>query len=111
MYKNKFKALKEAASEYYKKKDYPNGLASLQKAFELAPNEVELGDKYNIACFYSLIEDKENAFRYLNMIIDMKYGNYKYIKKDEDFVNLYSDKRWEAILAKVKKNEELASKK
>lgn len=104
LYQNKVKALKEAANQYYKKKDYQNGIASLKKAFELAPNEIELGDKYNIACFYALVEDKENAFQYLKKVINMKYDNYDHIKKDKDFVNLYSDPRWEKILNAVKEN-------
>lgn len=111
LYKNKFKAFKEVAFIHYNKKEYDKGLENLKLAFEVAPEEVDESDRYNISCFYALVNDTEKAFYYLNMIVDKKYKDYKQIKKDEDFINLYSDKRWGKILAGVKNNEELANKK
>lgn len=111
LYKNKFNALKEEAFIHYNKKEYAKGLESLKLAFEVAPEQVDRDDRYNMACFYALLNDTENAFHYLNSIADMKYKNYAHIKKDKDLISLYSDKRWEEVLSAVKKNEELASKK
>lgn len=111
LYKNKYKALLEDGTDYYKKKAFAKALKSFEKAFASAPKQVREGDRYNIACFYALVNDSENAFRYLQIIADSKYDNYKHITTDTDFNSLHKDKRWEGILAKVKMNEESASKK
>ena len=91
LYKNKFENLKDIAFSHYKKKEYAKGLENLKLAFEVAPEKVDEGDRYNIACFYALVNDTEKAFHYLNMIVERKYKDYKHIKKDEDLVSLYSD--------------------
>lgn len=110
LYRSKFKNYKDASFVHYKRKEYKKGIKNLQLAFEAAPEEVDVDDKYDMACFYSLLDDTENAFRYLDMVVEMKYKNYEYMEKDKDFVKLYSDDRWVKIINAVKKNDELAKK-
>jgi tetratricopeptide (TPR) repeat protein len=52
---------------------------------------------YNIACAYSLMNDRTQALIYLRYAVRCGYGNLAYIKKDADLANLRKDPSWEKI--------------
>lgn len=61
---------------------------------------------YNLACYYSLIKEKDLAIKWLEKTIVMDYTNKMgelskdRINKDKDFDNIRKDKRYKAILKK-----------
>ncbi len=56
---------------------------------------------YNLACLHSLLNEKDSAFKYLNIAIpiDAKI-NREYIENDTKLDNLKSDPRFEELLNK-----------
>ncbi|NDV96063.1 hypothetical protein D0T84_14240 [Dysgonomonas sp. 521] len=61
---------------------------------------------YNLACYYSLVNEKDLAIKWLEKTIVMNYTSKMSelskdrINKDEDFDNIRKDKRYKAILKK-----------
>jgi predicted esterase len=60
---------------------------------------------YNVACMYSLLGKKDDAFRYLERSIELggvAPDMAAQIKSDSDFDNIRDDPRYAAIIAKLK---------
>lgn len=57
---------------------------------------------YNIACHYSIANNKDEAFKYLDAAIDAGYNNYYNMKADKDFTNIRGDKRYDGMLERVR---------
>lgn len=86
------KLLDEFTTEYNKldsgtKKGYSN---HLQNAF------------YNLACTYSIINNKPKALHYLKKSIDAGAGNYTHIQNDKDLDNIRNEKEYKKIVASVR---------
>jgi hypothetical protein len=64
------------------KKDLNKYLTSLQEA--LTTDSTNPTTHFNLACFYSLIEDKDNAYKYLTEAVKNGYKNLKNIKTEPD---------------------------
>ena len=58
---------------------------------------------YNLACFQSLLKKKGEAIKNLELAYDNGFQDYNHMMNDTDLDNLRSDKRFKAVLAKVKK--------
>jgi len=54
---------------------------------------------YNLACCYSLMNDVEKAFAYLDKALFYGYRNVENIKSDTDFINLRADSRYKNLTA------------
>lgn len=63
-------------------KDLNKYLSSLQKS--LSKNSKDPNIHFDLACFYSLIEDKENAYKHLNSAVKNGYKNLNNIKTTPD---------------------------
>lgn len=57
---------------------------------------------YDVACMYSLEDDKKNAFKYLEAAIEDGYNDYDNMKVDSDLINLHADKRYTTLLQHVR---------
>ncbi|MFH1419495.1 MAG: dienelactone hydrolase family protein [Planctomycetota bacterium] len=60
---------------------------------------------YNVACMYSLLDNKDDAFRYLDRAVELgglQADMVALIKGDSDFDNLRDDPRYDRILKKAK---------
>lgn len=81
--------------------DNENGKNILQKAKEVAEKAFSMdGDAYNLACVYSLLDEKEEALKYLKKVLKNKQIAIGHIdkdrdwdkyKEDEDFTNLLNE--------------------
>lgn len=111
LYGSEYELLKDKMKSLYKKKEYAKSLKTYQTVFEKHVDKIDHGDHFDIACLYSLTNNSDKAFNHLQVFADTNYKKPKNLIKDTDFNNLHDDKRWEEILVKVKKNEELAGKK
>lgn len=68
------------------------------KAYELE-NETGL---YNLACLYSLLDEKEEAFKWFEKTMQIPIYTRESIESDSDFDNLRQDPRFEALLNKYR---------
>ncbi len=89
------------AEVYY---EYANVLSSV-KRFHDAIKAYEISLKleykrpelvlYNIACSYSLLNDVENTYKYLEKAIQKGYKAFEYMEKDPDLKNVREKNKWE----------------
>lgn len=64
-------------------------------------------DGYNAAAFWSLVNEPDSAFFYLNKIVNSETNHFTDLKKistDKDFTTLHSDLRWQTLIEQIKKN-------
>lgn len=101
--------LVKKASELYNAQDYEKSALTYSDAFKANGWKGTLNDRYNAACSWALANNPDSAFSHLNCIATyMNYVDYGHIKGDPDLKSLYTDKRWQPILAAVKANKDKA---
>ncbi|HEV7747781.1 MAG TPA: tetratricopeptide repeat protein [Pyrinomonadaceae bacterium] len=86
-----------------------------EEAIEAFKRAADLGHRkatamYNIACGYSLLNDKENALVWLQQALDNGFEGADYLWDDSDLDPLRSDSRFKQILASVPRNDEAERK-
>ncbi len=84
----------------YSAKDYTKALdigLRIHKA-----DKDDSGMQYNIACVYSLIGDSDNAIDWLGSAIKAGFRDVNHISKDEDFVNIREDARFQKLLSDLR---------
>lgn len=70
---------------------------AINEFYKLISQEPEVNDHiYNLACIFSVINQKDSAFKYLRSAIEA--DSTAYPVTDPDFFNLISDKRWNEIV-------------
>ena len=79
----------------YLRRRYEEAKKAYKKAIEINPMYPD--PYYNLACLFSLQQNKEQAFRYLNMAFLNGYIDVQTLETDHDLDNLRSDKRFRAI--------------
>ena len=84
--------------EAYKAKDYPKFLDCFIKLDSLRSNNAAI--MYNLACAYSLNENKEEAIKYLRKYISINANAN--IEKDNDFNNIKNSSEFKAVVNKIK---------
>ena len=73
------------------------------KCFEKALNIESRGsDFYNLACAYSLINNKDKAFENLNKAAENGFNSKQQFENDSDLQSLKSDSRFQELLTKLK---------
>ncbi len=72
-----------------------------KEAFEKLNKVIELGgSSYNLACLYSLRENKEKALEVLEKCLQNKEIKISHVEQDEDWDNFKDDKDFKKILKK-----------
>jgi tetratricopeptide (TPR) repeat protein len=84
----KTKAGKEAEDLYHQ------SFEKYQKAFELG------GKCYNLACFYAIKDNKQDALFYLDLSLKKKEISTSFVQSDEDWTNFLQDKDFIEIMNK-----------
>jgi len=59
------------------------------------------GDCYNIACYYSLKGDKEQALTYLEKTLQKPYTDFRYLLTDPDFEPIYGEE-FDALVSRYR---------
>ena len=77
----------------------PEAKTEMQRAVELSPNDTLM--LYNVACFFSLIDDKRESIDYILRAIENGYSNYDWMKRDTDLKNIRNEPEYIEIM-KVK---------
>jgi len=81
-----------------------------EEAAEAFRRALELGYRkptamYNLACAYSLMDRKDEAFRWLFQALDAGFGGHGMLRSDDDLDNLRGDARFRQALARAKDHE------
>jgi tetratricopeptide (TPR) repeat protein len=78
---------------------YPEAIEAFKHAIDLGYRKGAA--MYNIACGYSLLNDKENAFVWLQRALDNGFDGNRYLAHDSDLDPLRSDPRFKKIMANL----------
>ncbi len=103
LYGDPFKALIKKANKFEHEKEFKLALESYELAFKKYSTQTDEGDKYDIACIYAQTGDSDNAFKYLQMLIDSKKDRYEHTLNDSDLNSLHNDSRWIPLINAYKK--------
>jgi hypothetical protein len=95
------------AEQRYEQKDYKASAIAYCNAFAANGGLANVNDRYNAACSWSRAGNADSAFSQLNRIAAKgNYTNLSHMLSDSDLKNLHTDKRWEEVVAIVRKNKE-----
>lgn len=93
------RALYVGANQLCNVGEYEKGLELANRA--LSPNEKEPVVLYNVACFYAMKGDPEEALNLLERAVDNGWGDLAWLETDSDLDSLRDDARFKAILAGI----------
>ncbi len=91
-------AIYKLAGLYYSQKKYNEAIENYLK---LVPNK-NPAVLYNLACTYSLINNKSQALKYLQEAVDNGFNQASLLKTDTDLENIRKEKEFTEILKSVK---------
>ena len=91
-------AIYKLASLYYSEKKYDK---AIKNYLILAPHK-NLRVLYNLACTYSLNNNKSEALKYLREAVENGFSQLSLLKTDTDLTNIRGEKRFIEILKSVK---------
>ncbi len=77
---------KKSGLKKYKEYEIEEALEDFQKGLKLEPNDVSL--HFNMACAYSLLENKEEAFKHLTLAIENGFADFDKIQSHDDLAFL-----------------------
>lgn len=85
-------------------KAYLKGLQLSENADHKAKTKYLRQIYYNLACIYSLRNEKDEAFIMLNSALDSGYSNFFQFTSDKDLENVRKDERFGEILKRIHSN-------
>ncbi len=85
--------------EFHNSDRYPEAIEAFKHAMDLGYRRSTA--MYNIACGYSLLNDKENAFAWLTRALSNDFSNPELIIRDSDLDPLRSDPRFKLIVSSL----------
>ena len=91
---------------YTKKGFYLKGLKVDEMLSLLKPHDPVV--LYNLACSYSLLNEKDKALCSIKQAINCGYDDFDHIESDTDLDNLRSDSRFRKYFSKIKNRRALA---
>ncbi|MBI1226384.1 MAG: NINE protein [Bacteroidetes bacterium] len=84
---------KQAGLDKFKDFDYAGAIADFNKSLEIAPKDI--ATHFNLACAYSLVEDKEAAFTHLDQAVQFGFKDVQKIKEHHALAYLRIQKEFE----------------
>lgn len=104
-----YSTLIKKAESLFEAKDYKGAATAYSDAFRSIGWKGYETDRYNAACAWAKAEIPDSAFYQLFRIAEKtKYKNIEHLTSDSDLDKLHNDKRWNELLAFVRKNKEEA---
>jgi hypothetical protein len=89
--------LTRSGDDKYGKHEYASAIEFYIKAF--AKDSTNNGAAYNIACCYSLLGDKQNAYTWLEKALKAGWKDINHVLYDEDLNSIKNDLAWHCIMA------------
>jgi tetratricopeptide (TPR) repeat protein len=93
-------ALSALGDLYTREGLYEKGMEIDQRLSHLRPQDPIV--LYNLACSYSLLDDRDNALKTIKQAIAYGYDDFYHLEQDSDLDNLRHDSRFKEYLLKVK---------
>ena len=85
---------------YTRNGHYRQGLEMDEKLYQLRPGDPVI--LYNLACSYSLLDEKDKAFRSIKQAIHCGYDDFEHLETDNDLNNLRADRRFTRFFERIK---------
>jgi len=79
---------------------YRQGLDMDERLYQLRPADPVI--LYNLACSYSLLDEKDKAFRAIKQAIHSGYDDFEHLEADNDLNNLRTDRRFTRYFERIK---------
>ncbi|MCX7704297.1 MAG: PDZ domain-containing protein [Planctomycetota bacterium] len=89
-------ALHQNVHQLFEKKKYREAIEVLQKILRSAPTDQVAW--YNLACAYSLLNDKKKAVEALLLAVKAGYTDFMHMENDSDLDNIRKTKEYEQLL-------------
>ncbi|NNE25219.1 MAG: NINE protein [Saprospiraceae bacterium] len=86
---------KKSGLRKYKEYEIEEAIEDFKKGLKIQPDDLAL--RFNLACAYSLLENKEEAFRYLDEAVQKGMTNYEKITSHDDLAFLRIQPEFEAF--------------
>ncbi len=87
---------KKSGVEKYKEYEYDGAIEDFKKALEIDPNDIPT--HFNIACAYSLTEDKKRAFYHLDKAVENGFKNFDKIQTHDAFAYIRIQDEFEGFV-------------
>jgi tetratricopeptide (TPR) repeat protein len=81
---------------YYNQGEYKKAISSYQMADSLDFSIPQI--RYNIACCYALLGDKENSLKHLNSAVNAGFRQIQLLYNDQDLQRLRNDPRFQELV-------------
>jgi hypothetical protein len=93
------------ADSLYDLKEFKQSSKAYSEAIKSNRGEAFYIHRYNAACTFALIGEKDSAFYHLNYLATINhYNKLNHIKNDEDLLTLHQDARWAKLVEQVSFN-------
>ncbi len=96
---NHFEALVVLGDSYTRKGLYAKGLELDLRLSRIKPENKLI--RYNLACSYALIGEKDNALLCLNKAVELGYSDIDHLRQDRDLDGIKADPRFLDIVKKL----------
>lgn len=93
-------ALMRLGIAFYSMKEYKKAAEAYERSAKINVNPVVT---YNLACVYSLMNDKAKAFEWLDRALTAGFGNLKQVQTDADLGNIRGSAEFKAFEEKMDK--------
>jgi len=87
---------KKSGMEKYKEYDYKGAIEDFEKALTI--NDQDIATHFNIACSYSIMEEKEKAFYHLGKAVELGYSDTEKIKTHDALAYLRIQDEFESFV-------------
>ena len=87
---------KKSGMEKYKEYDYKGAIEDFEKALTI--NDQDIATHFNIACSYSIMEEKEKAFFHLSKAVELGYSDTEKIKTHDALAYLRIQDEFEGFV-------------
>ncbi|NNF34936.1 MAG: NINE protein [Saprospiraceae bacterium] len=77
---------KKSGLRKYKEFDLEGAIEDFEQGLEINPSDIAL--HFNLACAYSLTEQKDKSFKHLSQAVDLGYNDFKKIQEHDDLAFL-----------------------
>lgn len=93
--KPKNNPFKKSGIEKYKDYDYDGAIEDFEKALQINPKDVAV--HFNLACAYSLTENKDKAFEHLDKAVQLGFSDFEKIKEHDALAYLRIQDEFDAF--------------
>jgi uncharacterized protein DUF6624 len=94
------------ASGLYQEKNFQQSGLVYDSAFQRGNGDGKVSDFYDAACTWSMAGNPDKAFGYLEKAAAGKLSSLSHTLGDNDLSGLHSDKRWQILIDKIRRNKE-----